>query len=117
MSPVNLVSTTLYSGTVFTLTCIVELIPEVDTTVSVLTTWSKDGMNITNTSRITVDSVAVHDTTITFIYESDIVFNPLSNMASGGDDGQYTCSAQVKDSEYITGSSNSFTQDIIVEGQ
>ena len=76
-------------------------------------------MNITNTSsHITVDSVAVHDTTITFIiYESDIVFNPLSNMASEEDDGQYTCSAQVKDSEYINGSSNSFTQDITVEGQ
>ena len=74
-------------------------------------------MNITNTSCITVDSVAVHDTTITFIYESDIIFNPLSNTESGGDDGQYTCSAQVKDSEYITGNSNSFTQDITVEGQ
>ena len=74
-------------------------------------------MNITNTSRITVDSVAVHDTTITFIYESYIIFNPLSNMASEEDDGQYTCSAQVEDSEYVDGSSNSFTQDIIVEGQ
>ena len=113
----NLISTTLYSGTMFTLTCIVELISEVDTTVSVITTWSKDGMNITNISRITVDSVAVHDTTTTFIYESDIIFNPLSNMTSEGDDGQYTCSAQVKDSEYINGSSNSFTQDTIVEGQ
>ena len=117
MSPVNLISTTLYSGTMFTLTCIVELISEVDTNVSVLTTWSKDGTNITNTSRITVDSVAVHDTTITFIYESDIIFNPLSNMASEEDDGQYTCSVQVEDSEYINGSSNSFTQDITVEGQ
>ena len=117
MSPVNLIFTTLYSGTVFTLTCIVELISEVDTTVSVLTTWSKDGMNITNTSRITVDSVAVHDTTITFIYESYIIFNPLSNMISEEDDGQYTCSAQVEDSEYVDGNSNSFTQDIIVEGQ
>ena len=116
MSPVNLLSTTLYSGTVFTLTCIVELISAVDTTVSVLTTWSKNGMNITNTSRITVDSVAVHDTTITFIYESDIIFNPLSNMTSEEDDGQHKCSAQVKDSEYINGSSNSFTQDITVEG-
>ena len=116
MSPVNLLSTTLYSGTVFTLTCIVELISAVDTTVSVLTTWSKNGMNITNTSRITVDSLAVHNTTTTFIYESDIVFNPLSNMTSEEDDGQYTCSVQVKDSEYINGSSNSFTQNITVEG-
>ena len=117
MSSVNLIFTTLYSGTVFTLTCIVELISEVDTTVSVLTTWCKNGTNITNTSRITVDSVAVHNTTITFIYESDVVFNPLSNMISEKDDGQYTCSAHVKDSEYITGNSNSFTQDITVDGQ
>ena len=118
MSPVDLSSTILYSGTVFTLTCIVRLVSEVDTTVTVSTTWSKNEMDITDTDdRITVDSMAVQDTNITYIYESDIIFNPLSNMMPGGDDGQYTCSALVEDSDYITGSSNDATQNITVEGQ
>ena len=118
--PVNLsLSTTLYSGTVFTLTCVVELVPEVDTAVTVLTSWNKDGRNITNTSRIAVNSVAVkiNITTSAVIYESDILFNPLSNMESGGDDGNYTCSVQVKDQEFIYGSHTIATQNISVEGQ
>ena len=117
MSPVNLSSTTLYSGTVFTLTCIVRLVSEVDTTVIVSTTWSKNEIDINTDTRITVDSMAVQDTNITYIYESDIIFNPLSNMMSVGDDGQYTCSALVEDSDYITGSSNDATQNITVHGQ
>ena len=118
MSPVDLSSTTLYSFTVFTLTCIVRLVSDVDTTVIVSTTWSKNEIDITDTDdRISVDSMAVQDTTITYIYESDIIFNPLSNMMSGGDDGQYTCSALVEDDDYITGSSNNVSQNITVEGQ
>ena len=117
--PVNLSSSiTLYSGTVFTLTCVVELVPEVDTAVIVLTSWTKDKGNITNTSRITADSMAVQTTTTTaVIYESDILFNPLSNMQSGGDDGNYTCSIQVKAQEFINGSNSTATQNISVESQ
>ena len=113
MSPVDS-SATLYSGTVFTLTCVVELVPQVDTSVTVLTSWTKNGPAITNTSRITVDSEA--DEITSSMYGSDIVFNPLSNMESG-DDGDYTCSAQVKDAKYITGNSSSGTHTISVEGQ
>ena len=116
MSPVDL-SSPLNSGTVFTLTCIVRLVSEVDTTVIVSTTWSKNEIDINSDDRITVDSMAVQDTNITYIYESDIIFDPLSNMTSGGDDGQYTCSALVEDSDYITGSSNDASQNITVEGQ
>ena len=118
MSPVNLSSNySLYSGTVYTLTCIVRLVSEVDTTVNVSTTWSKNESALNTDDRITVDSMAVQDTNITYIYESDIVFNPLSNMTSGGDNGQYTCSALVEDDDYITGSSNNATQNITVDGQ
>ena len=115
VSPVNLSSTILYSGTVLTLTCVVELVPEVDTTVTVSTTWSKDGMDIiSDGTRITVDSIAAsHDTNI---YESDVIFNPLSNMMTV-DDGLYTCSVQVEDDVYIIGSSNDGTQTLTVEGQ
>ena len=116
VSPVNLSSMLLYSGTVFTLTCVVELVSEVDTTVTVLTSWNKNGSMISSGSRITVDSEAVQNTTFMYVYESDVVFNPLSNMKSGGDDGDYTCSAEVQNEDYITGSSSSGTQTIAVKG-
>ena len=107
-------TTTLYSGTVFTLTCVVELVPEVDTSVTVLTSWTKNGTIVTNTSRISVDSEA--DEITSSMYGSDVVFNPLSDMELGGDDGDYTCSAQVRNGKYITGSSASDTHTISVEG-
>ena len=116
MSPVDLSSTPLYSGTVFTLTCVVELVSEVDASVTVLTSWNKDGSRISNTSRISVDSVAVQNTIFMYVYESDVVFSPLSNMESGGDNGDYTCSAEVQNVTYITGSTSSGTQTIAVEG-
>ena len=115
MSAVNLSTATLYSGTVFTLTCVVELVPEVDISVTVLTSWTKNGRAINSTDRISVDSEA--DEITSSEYGSDIVFNPLSNMQPGGDDGNYKCSAQVKDAKYITGNSSSGTHTISVEGQ
>ena len=116
MSPVDLSSTPLYSGTVFTLTCVVELVSEVDTTVTVLTSWNKNGSMISSPGRISVDSMAVQNTTFMYVYESDVVFNRLSNMESGGDDGDYTCSSEVQNDTYITGRTNSGTQTIAVKG-
>ena len=115
VSPVDLSSTPLYSGTVFTLTCVVELVSEVDNTVIVLTSWNKDGSMINSSDRVSVNTTAAQSTTV-YVYESDVVFNPLSNMESGGDDGDYTCSADVQNDDYITGSTNSSTQAIAVEG-
>ena len=116
MSPVvDLSSVTLYSGTVFTLTCVVELVPQVDTSVTVLTSWTKDGTIVTNTSRITVDSEAANITSS--MYGSDVGFDPLSNMELGGDGEDYTCSVHVRNDTYITGSSASGTQTIAVEGK
>ena len=86
-----------------------ELVSEVDTTVTVLTSWNKDGSMISSTSRISVDSEAVQNTAFMNMYESDVVFNPLSNMESGGDDGDYTCSAEVQNDTYIIGCTNSDT--------
>ena len=115
LSPVDLSSTPLYSGTVFTLTCLVELVLEVDTTLTVLTSWYKDGSVISSSDRVLVITTAVRRT-VSYVYESDVVFNPLSNMESGGDDGDYTCSADVQNDSYITGSTSSGTQKIVVEG-
>ena len=115
VSPADLSSTPLYSGTVFTLTCVVELVSEVDTTVTVLTSWNKDGSVISSSDRVSVITTATQSTT-SYVYESDVVFNPLSNLESGGDDGDYTCSADVQNDSYITGSTSSGTQTIVVEG-
>ena len=115
VSPVDLSTATLYSGTVFTLTCVVELVPQVDSNVTVLTSWTKNGSTINNTGRITVDSEAA--TITSSVYGSDVVFDPLSDMESGGDNGNYTCSAEVGNSTYITGSSAAGTQTISVESK
>ena len=71
---------------------------------------------ITSTDRVSVDTIAQQDMFHMIVYDSSIVFNPLSNMQSGGDDGNYTCSAQVLNDTYITGSNNSGTETITVEG-
>ena len=114
LSAVDLSSTSLYSGTVFSLICVVELVPEVDTPLTVLTSWYKDGSRISSSERISVASMAYQ--TSRSMYDSNVTFNPLSNQQSGGDDGNYTCSAQVLDDDYITGNDSSGSQTIAVEG-
>ena len=116
VSPVDL-SSTLYAGTVFTLTCEVELLSEVDTSVTISTSWSKDGTELSGSDRNSVDSIASQSGSTTYMYWSDLVFTPLSNQESVGDDGNYKCTATVLDSTYITGSDNSGTEMIAVEGQ
>ena len=68
--------------------------------------------------RISVMSIAVHrNSSITYFYESDVVFDPLGNSGSAGDDGEYTCYVEVEDAEFINGSMANGTQTISVEGQ
>ena len=117
MTQVDQHSTTLYSGTVFSLICVVVLVTEVDTTVTVLTSWYKDGSIISSTNRISVDSMASQNIFLVNVYESSVVFNPLSNMESGGDGGNYTCSAQVQDDDYITGSATNITETLEVDSK
>ena len=117
VSPVNLSSVTLYSGTVFNLTCVVDLVKEVDTNLSVLTVWAKNGAAISSdTGRISVDVEAVWNSSVMYVYESNVDFDPLSNAVPGGDGGNYTCSATVESSELISGTTASGTQTITVEG-
>ena len=105
----------LYSATAFSLTCIVELVPEVDTPVSILTTWRKDGSDIDyQHGRITGDTKATRNSS--FIYQSVLVFNPLSNMGTGGDSGNYTCSVTIGDGEYISGINTTATHSLTVKG-
>ena len=117
VSPVDLPSTTLYSGTVFNLNCVVELVKEVDTNLSVTTVWAKNGAAISSdTGRISVDTEAAHNTFVVYVYESDVDFDPLSNAGSEGDGGNYTCSVTVETSEFTSGTTASGTQTITVEG-
>ena len=117
VSPVNPSSDTLYSGTVFTLTCVVELVKEVDTNLSVLTVWTKDDAAISNdTGHISVDTEAVRNSSVVYVYESNVDFDPLSNAVPGGDGGNYTCSVTVESSEFISATTASGTQIITVEG-
>ena len=112
--PVDLSHTTLYSGTVFTLSCLVTLVEEVDTSVSVLTDWTRDGKEIdTDSGRITVDSQAVQSTSNMSLYESHVVFDPLSRSG----DGVYSCSVTIEDSEFVSGNMASDTQNIPVDGK
>ena len=91
------------------------LVEEVDTTVSVLTNWTRDEREIdTDSGRITVDSPAVKNTSNMSLYESHVVFDPLG---SPRDDGVYSCSVTIEDSEFITGTMASDTQNIAVEGE
>ena len=117
VSQVNLSSVTLYSGTVFNLTCVVELVKEVDTNLSVLTVWTKDGAAISSdTGHISVDTEAFRKTSVVYVYDNDVDFDPLSNAGSGGDGGTYTCSVTVESSEFTSGTTASDTQIITVEG-
>ena len=106
-------SATLYSGTVFSLTCVVDLGDSVDSPLTVLTIWSKNGSKIhTNENgRITASNEAVNTSTI-HIYESELVFDPLSDS----DDGDYNCSAEVRTTDFIVGSMASGVETIQVEG-
>ena len=91
------------------------LVEEVDTTVSVLTDWTRDGREIdTDSGRITVDSQAVQSTSDMSLYESHVVFNPLSRS---GDDGVYSCSVTIEDSEFITGTMASGSLNIALKGE
>ena len=90
---------------------------EVDTPVTVFTSWSKDGAELHGSQRISVDIMASQPGSTTYMYGSDLVFTPLSNQESGGDDGDYTCTATVQNSSYITGSYHQGTEMIAVEGQ
>ena len=82
----------------------------VDSPLSVLTTWFKNGSRIED-DRITPSIEATNTSTI-HIYESELVFDPLSDS----DDGDYSCSAEVKMTDFIVGSMASGVETIEVEG-
>ena len=107
----------LYAGTTFTLNCEVQLVPEVNTTVTINTSWYRDGTDLISDDHISVDSTATQSDNDNNVYLSMVMFNPLSNQDTGGDDGVYTCSVQVQDDTYIIGSISDGSETLMVEGK
>ena len=67
--------------------------------------------------RISVDNTATQSDNDNNVYLSMVVFDPLSNQNTGGDDGNYTCSAQIQNTTYIIGSDGNSSETLIVEGK
>ena len=117
INPVDLPFSTLYAGTTFTLICEVQLVPEVNTSVTITTSWQRDGTDLISSGRISVDSSATQSDEDSSMYLSMVMFDPLSNQDTGGDDGNYTCSAQIQNDTYITGSTSDGSETLMVEGK
>ena len=107
----------LYTATVFKLTCVVELVSHVNTPVTVLTMWRKNNKVLADSTRITVDSSATQNSSVMTVYESSVVFDPLSNTSTETDSGNYMCSVEIMDSEFVSGGSLNATKTLKVKGQ
>ena len=107
----------LYSATVFKLTCVVELGPHVDTPVTVLTMWRKNNEVLADSTRITVDSSATQNSSVMTVYESKVVFDPLSNTRTETDSGNYMGSVVIVGTEFVSGGSLNVTKTLKVKGQ
>ena len=78
-----------YTGTIFTLTCIIQLHENVDTNVDVVVAWRKRATLLTNNSY-----TSISQTTTTVggsTYTTSVILTPLRNE----DDGGYVCHATV----------------------
>ena len=107
----------LYSATVVKLTCVVELVSHVNTLVTVLTMWRKNNGVLADSTRITVDSSATQNSSVMTVYESSVVFNPLSNTRTETDSGNYMCSVEIVGTEFVSGGSLNATKTLKVKGQ
>ena len=106
----------LYSGTVYNFTCEVVLVSEVDTPVTVLTSWSRDGTDIDDgNGRISTDSEAAKTSSSMNSYKSSVVFDPLSNTETGGDSGNYMCQVDIRASGFVSGATASSSHTLTVQ--
>ena len=80
---------TVYAGSVLTLSCDIQIRAEVDSEISIVVTWTRNGMVLNDTAlRMMSDTVEQRAS----LYLSQLVFNPLQ---IGLDDGVYMCEAEV----------------------
>ena len=82
------ITTSYYAGTPLNLTCAVQLIPQVDTNVTVTPEWFSDG-----SSNITIDNYTTISPMIgSSSYVTTLIFNPLGT----NDSGWYNCNVSVQ---------------------
>ncbi|KAL5486438.1 hypothetical protein EMCRGX_G018913 [Ephydatia muelleri] len=82
------ITTSYYAGTPLNLTCTVQLIPQVDTNVTVTPEWFSDG-----SSNITIDNYTTISPMIgSSSYVTTLIFNPLGT----NDSGWYNCNVSVQ---------------------
>ena len=102
------------AGSSLELSCIVELVVEVDTGISVIITWKRNDEQINGDPHISVSSAIEVNA---FIYQSDLQINTLSQSI---DSGNYTCEVIVSSSppsEYVQDANISVTERIIVQSK
>ena len=80
---------TPYNGSVFTITCNIELDSAIDTNVTVTGTWSRMGQQLSTNTATTCITVSDTDPS----YQTTLTFDPLGVVSSH--DGRYTCEATV----------------------
>ena len=90
---------------------------EVDTPVTVLTSWSRDGTDIDDGyGRISTDNEAAKTSSSMNSYKSSVVFDPLSNTETGGDSGNYMCQVDIRASGFVSGTTASNSHTLTVQG-
>ena len=104
-----------YAGTVFTLTCTIQVHGNVDTPVDVTGEWSKGGLTLLADSSECINISEATSIVDTFTYETSLTFIALR---SSDDAGEYTCNATVSSTPqtYIFPNSNTNTFHLDIKG-
>ena len=110
----GITNTSQLAGSSLELSCIVELVPEVDTGISVIIRWKRHNEQIDSDPRISVSSAIEVNA---FIYQSELQINVLSLSI---DNGNYTCDVILSSSppsEYVQDVTTSVTETITVQSK
>ena len=106
---------TPYNGSVFTITCNIELDSAIDTDVTVTGTWSRMGQQLSTNTTTTCITVSDTDSS----YQTTLTFEHLGVVSSH--DGSYTCEATVVPNPptafILRMTSQSDGQDLVVQGK
>ena len=104
-----------YAGTLFTLTCTIQVNENVHTPIDVTGEWSKGGVTLAVDSSGCMNISEAISTVDMFTYETSLTFTPLRSSV---DAGEYTCNATVSSvpQTYIRPNSNTNTFHLVING-
>ena len=106
---------TPYNGSVFTITCNIELDSAIDTDVIVTGTWSRMGQQLSTDTATTCITASDTDSS----YQTTLTFDPLGVVSSH--DGSYLCEATVAPNPptafILETTSQSGGYDLVVKGK